>query len=211
MTALAVAACTPTTTSTVTRGDHGNFEISTPSGCGVERWAVKTGTDAAASQVNLSDVHDTTVAALNALPVPTGFSQDAPRLPGAEFTVWRVSATLVEFKMEADSDYHLVLRDDAGNTMIAEIPKPSCVHGVSPFLAGITNARQQFDAKYPSAGNGVFQTAGVPVTVTGVGFFDTLHGQTGAAKNGFEEHPVDDVTFGTPSPAPSTPSPTSTP
>ncbi len=36
-----------------------------------------------------------------------------------------------------------------------------------------------------------------PVTVTGVGFFDFLHGQTGVAPNGIELHSVLDVQFGT--------------
>jgi hypothetical protein len=168
----------------------------------VERWAVKTGTDPAASQVNLSDVHDTTVADLGKLPVPPGFSQDAGRLPdSAEMNVYRVQASLVEFKMEADSDYHLVLHDAAGHTMIAEVPQPACVHGSSPFLAGITSARQEFDAKYPTAGNSVWHSAGVPVTVTGVGFFDTPHGQTGVAPNAIELHPVLDVIFASASPS----------
>jgi Putative Ig domain len=37
----------------------------------------------------------------------------------------------------------------------------------------------------------------VTVTVTGVGFFDFLHGQTGVAPNGIELHAVLDVQFGT--------------
>ena len=41
--------------------------------------------------------------------------------------MFRVSATLTEFKLEADSDYHLVLSDGAGHTMISEIPDPACV------------------------------------------------------------------------------------
>jgi hypothetical protein len=35
----------------------------------------------------------------------------------------------------------------------------------------------------------------VPVTVTGVGFFDRIHGQTGVAPNGIELHPVLDIQF----------------
>jgi hypothetical protein len=167
--------------------------------CGVERWAVKTGTDPAAAQVDLGKVTDTSVAALAALPVPAGWSQDAPRVTGsAEFTVWRVHAILREYKAEADSDYHLVLDAD-GKTMIAEIPAPACVSG-GPFAAGITHARKQFDAVF--APGGFWQPAGVPagvpVAVTGVGFFDALHGQTGVAGNGIELHPVLDIQIGNP-------------
>jgi hypothetical protein len=214
--ALAVVVALAGCTSTITRGvtPHSTFGSgddkahATIYHCGVERWAVKTGTDAAAGQVNLGDVHQSTVAALAALPVPAGFSQDAPRLPPVETTVYQVKATLTAYKMEADSDYHLVLSQTAtladGSTrtytMIAEIPLPGCVGQTSPFLPGITAARAAFDAQFPGAADGQFHQVQVPVTVTGVGFFDTKHGQTGVAPNGFEEHPVDAITFG-PSPS----------
>jgi hypothetical protein len=134
--------------------------------------------------------------------VPPGFGQDAGRIPNsAETQVYRIHATLKEFKQEADSDFHLVLTDGT-NTMIAEIPDPACVHGSSPFLAGIANARKEFTAKY-SPGD-YWQVANVPVVVTGVGFFDTPHGQTGVAPNAIELHPVTDIQFSTnPSSAPS--------
>ncbi|HEX4713356.1 MAG TPA: hypothetical protein VH164_00350, partial [Ktedonobacteraceae bacterium] len=72
----------------------------------------------------------------------------------------------------------------------------------------------KFNAQYTVTSS--FQTANVPVTVTGVGFFDFLHGQTGVAPNGIELHAVLDVQFGsggpTPTPAPTnTPTPTPTP
>jgi hypothetical protein len=35
----------------------------------------------------------------------------------------------------------------------------------------------------------------VPVTVTGVAFFDTLHGQEGVAPNAIELHPIFVITF----------------
>ncbi len=65
----------------------------------------------------------------------------------------------------------------------------------SPLLTSIQKARSEFDATYTPTGS--FQTANVPVTVTGVGFFDFLHGQTGVAPNGIELHAVLDVQFGT--------------
>src|SRR5262249_31008189 len=41
----------------------------------------------------------------------------------------------------------------------------------------------------------VFQTANIPVQVTGVGMFDFLHGQAGVAPNGIELHPVLGIAF----------------
>ena len=209
--ALTLAACTSSATSgpvAAPTGDHGNVEATSPGPataphCGIERWAVKTGTDPAAAQVDLSKITDTSVAALASLPVPAGWSEDASRIAGsAEMQVWRVHATLVKYKAEADSDYHLVLMTADGKTMIAEIPAPACVGDGSPFAAGITHARKQFDQVF--APGAFWQPAGVPVIVTGVGFFDALHGQTGVAQNGIELHPVLDIQIASPnSPSPS--------
>jgi hypothetical protein len=102
-----------------------------------------------------------------------------------------------------------------GNTMISEIPSPACVGSSSVLLPGIQNAHSEFDALYTATSSS--QTANVSVTVTGVGFFDFLHGQTGVAPNGIELHAVLDIQFGTnktPTPLPTVtpiPSPTDTP
>ena len=183
--------------------------LSTTGSCGVERWSVKTGTDADAALINLQSITQTTIATLAAQPAPSSLPSNN-RIQPTETTVFQLHDTLTEFKLENDSDYHLVLSDGAGHTMIAEIPDPACVGSTSPLLSQIKNARSEFDARYTPTGS--FQTANVPVTVTGVGFFDFLHGQAGVAPNGIELHAVLDVQFGaggTPTPAP-TPVPTAT-
>ena len=162
--------------------------------CGVERWSVKTGTDADAGLINLQSTTPSTIALLDALAAPGSLPANN-RVQPTETTVFQLHATLVEYKLEADSDYHLVLTDGSGHTMIAEIPDPSCVGPGSPLLSSIQKSRAEFDAKYTATGS--FQTANVPVTVTGVGFFDFLHGQTGVAPNGIELHAVLDLQFGT--------------
>ena len=162
--------------------------------CGVERWSVKTGTDADASLINLQSTTQTTIATLDALPAPSTLPANN-RIQPTETTIFQLHATLVEYKLEADSDYHLVLNDGTGNTLIGEIPDPTCVGSISLLLPGIQKARSEFDAKYTPTSN--FQTANVPVTVTGVGFFDFPHGQTGVAPNAIELHAVLDVQFGT--------------
>ena len=161
--------------------------------CGVERWSVKTGTDADAGLINLQSTTSTTIASLGALSKPSTLPADS-RIQPTETTVFRLQATLVEYKLEADSDYHLVLADSTGHEMIAEIPDPACVGSGSPLAAGISKARGEFDSKYSVTGS--FQTANTPVTITGVGYFDYLHGQTGVAPNGIELHAVLDVQFG---------------
>ena len=65
----------------------------------------------------------------------------------------------------------------------------------SPFSGGITASRAAFNAMYTPTGS--FQQANVPVTVTGVPMFDFGHGQTGAAPNYIELHPVLSICIGT--------------
>src|SRR6266481_6703341 len=91
--------------------------------CGVERWSVKTGTDADVGLVNLNSATHTTIAALHALPSPNPTPANNRVAPG-ETTQWIVNGTLLEYKLERDSDYHLVIQDGSGNTMVTEIPYP---------------------------------------------------------------------------------------
>jgi hypothetical protein len=160
--------------------------------CGVERWSVKTGTDPDAGLVDLSSSKNTTIASMRAMPAPSPIPSNN-RVTPTETTVWVTNATLTKFKLENDSDYHLVISDAAGNTMIVEIPSPSCVGASSPFLSAIQNARSKFDSQLTATTS--FQTVNIPVQVVGVGMFDFLHGQTGVAPNGIELHPVLDVIF----------------
>ena len=166
--------------------------------CGVERWAVKTGTDVDVGAVNLTPVVQT-IAYLRSLTAP-GTLPASNRVVPTEETTFQIDATLTQYKLENDSDYHLVIQDSSGNTMIAEIPDPACVGASSPFAAKIQAARQKFDAQYTATTS--FQTANVPVRLTGVGFFDFLHGQTGVAPNGIELHTILDIVFNPGSPSP---------
>ena len=160
--------------------------------CGVERWSVKTGTDADIGKVNLNSSSNTTIAAMRAPAAPSPIPANN-RVAPLETTQWIINATLTLYKLESDSDYHLVLQDANGLTMIGEIPSPTCVGAGSPFLSGITNSRNEFNARFTATTS--FQTANIPVKVTGVGMFDFLHGQTGVAPNGIELHPILDIVF----------------
>jgi len=167
--------------------------------CGVERWSVKTGTDPDAGLVNLNSPTNTTIAALRAPAAPNPIPANN-RVSPWETTEWILNATLTLYKLESDSDYHLVLQDAGGLTMIVEIPSPTCVGAGSPFFAGIQNARSEFNARFTATTS--FQTANIPVQIKGVGMFDFLHGQTGVAPNGIELHPVLDVIFNPGNPTP---------
>jgi hypothetical protein len=164
--------------------------------CGVERWSIKTGTDSAESQVNMTP-QNTTIGTLDAIPAPTSLGSSSPRYTYAgspEIQVYRLTnVTLTQYKLESDSDYHLIVTDGS-NTMIAEIPDPACVTS-GAWASAVSSSRAAFDARYAVTTS--FQTANVPVTITGAGFFDILHGQTGVAPNGIELHSVLSICFGT--------------
>jgi hypothetical protein len=81
-----------------------------------------------------------------------------------ETTNYRVAARLVEMKLEDDHDIHPVIAvPSAPSAIIAACGQPSSSH---------------------------FTDISGRATVTGVGFFDIPHGQTGVAPNAIELHPV---------------------
>jgi len=159
--------------------------------CGSFRKSVKNGEDADAHLVDLSQPVPATILTMSGWPAP-------PELPGnnriapIETTVWVVNATLTEYRRSTDQDYHLNLRDDAGNNIISEIPCPCCL-GASHFTSQIAAARSRFDSFLTATGT--LQPANIPVRVVGVGMFDFPHEQIGAAPNHIELHPVLAISF----------------
>ena len=159
-------------------------------GCGVERWAIKTGTDAEAKAISLTAPTAVTIAALRAKAKPSSYPSS--RIGPVEKTLYQLDATLTKYKAESDGDLHLVLQDAAGRTLIVEIPDPACM-GSSPWKASVTAARKTFTARYAPTSS--FKTTSKHILVRGVGFFDKLHGQTGVAPNGIELHAVTGLAF----------------
>lgn len=172
---------------------HGNAELAkfyNASGCGVERWAVKTLTDPAANQVTLA-LQGSNIADLVSIAPPVA---PTDRVGPTETTTFQISGTLTFAKKEADGDYHLVLDDGHGNTMIVEATDPACAHG-SLVLPQIEAVRQQLDTQLPALAAGQVIKPDMAAVVSGVGFFDRLHGQTGVAPNGIELHPLIAITL----------------
>ena len=176
--------------------------------CGTERWPVKVCKDAQANVLftnndisthNLKPAVSTTIQALRAFPVPGPVGNNTPRFNAqAETTTWTIEATIFDYKEEAgahgDNDYHLAIKDSAGRTMIAEIPKPTCLTDTpEPLKSMITQARTDFDAHFTVTGS--FKPTNTKVRITGPGMFDKLHGQKGVAPNGIEIHPVIKIEF----------------
>jgi hypothetical protein len=161
--------------------------------CGVERWSVKVGTDPDASLCDLTKATPVTLSTMRGWPAPATPPSNA-RVAPYETTVWVVHGTLINYKKEDDVDYHLVVQDGAGNTIVTEIPCPCCGIG-SPFQSMMANARSTFDSRLTATTS--FQNPNIPVRLTGVGFFDFIHGQTGVAPNGIEIHTILSIAFPT--------------
>jgi hypothetical protein len=202
---------------------------------GKERWGPKDGTDAQAANIDLTNITSEAVTDLVAIHQPEIPSDDKTRIVPDEMHVYRVQARLVKWKHESDGDYHLVLTDDTlnftdetahppvlptGHSFIGEVPDPKCFSGSdgsfgsqTPFVDGITSARQAMDQRFPNAdqkGNWN-DGAAAHVEVNGIGFFDRPHQQVGRAPNNIEIHPILAIQFlGQPTPA-LTPTATATP
>lgn len=159
--------------------------------CGEERSAVKLGLDADVARVVPHPVA-ASIADLALSPRP-GKTPEDRRAGETELTVYTVRATVAGYKLEADGDYHIVLADEHGRTMIVEIPRPSCAASgrwgsqVAAARAGFEQLLADRHLPRPSA---KLHATRLPIDVTGVGFFDKIHGQSGVARNGIELHPV---------------------
>src|ERR1700694_106511 len=113
--------------------------------CGSERWNIKTGCDAAAADIDLDPGHalDTSIADLRDLDPPSDIRHFEGRAPGVEDQLFVIEGTLTMFKSESDNDLHLVLTDGS-KSMIAEIPKPTCVTSSSPFHDAVHDVHECF-------------------------------------------------------------------
>jgi hypothetical protein len=116
-----------------------------------------------------------TVAHLVSVPRPSSLPPSS-RL-AFERRIFTVTAAVTLDRTEADLDHHLVLTS-AGKTMIAETPSPVCTQGATAY-----RRRQMSNSRNVAR-------ICARARVTGVAFFDFLHGQTGVAPNGIELHPV---------------------
>ena len=166
------------------------FALSAPmaSACGKERWSVKTVTDKDAAKVQEAPTPGT----INQLrqiaaPINPNVRPDSRYSP-TELTTYEVTGYITLLKAEADQDYHLVLADDTGRTMIVESTHPDCALK-SRFKTEIDQARAALDQAFKGPISKPIKTRRL-ATVTGVGFFDHIHGQTGVALNGIELHPI---------------------
>lgn len=157
--------------------------------CGEERWAIKTLSDPDTTLINFDTIVQTSIEEQISLPKPL-------KVKGArmlsETTQYELTAYITGYKLEADRDIHIVISDEENNEMVVEIVDPECesVKETSRYQQ-LTDLRSWF---YDNVGRPVprFKVLAQPieVVITGIGYYDFIHGQKGMAKNGREIHPV---------------------
>jgi len=159
--------------------------------CPVERAAVKLLNDKDAHAVMEGPIQASTIHDLITHAAPTKqelLDATATRFPAEKMKV-EVSAMVTGYKKESDLDFHIVLSDPStGQTMIAEIPSGSCMP--IEYAGEFSALQKQFASDFGKPTARYKQVTPEKVKITGIVFFDFLHGQTGVAPNGVELHPV---------------------
>lgn len=200
--------------------------VSAAAACGgSERWPVKVASDPEAHEIDAGNVTDISIADFNKLkPSDVIASNDEFDRMEIEKRVYRVHGFLALYKLEPDGDYHLAATDETGkvtkggqgstptgHSFVAEIPGSKCFagkHGQYPaksvFASEIAGSRKAFEAGVANLNAKAIAPGSVPVTITGVVFFDFDHGQVGRASvhkdaNGkrlvIELHPILAIKF----------------
>lgn len=121
---------------------------------------------------------------------PPLWSARAPRWP-EESVPFDVDALLYAYKLAPDQDVHLIIADEQGWMMVAEIPHPNCAANPAAREV-IANARAALISMLPKPPSSGLRELVRPVRLRlrGMLFFDESHSQTGSALNGVELHPV---------------------
>jgi hypothetical protein len=163
--------------------------------CGVERWHIKTLDDAYVKTIKWTPTR-VTVTTMDGYAVPSGYSSsnDTTRYAPHETTSYIIRGVLVGWKKETDHDFHIVIADpnSPSHTMIIEPPDLTCSMAcASNFGNYYSSVRAKMVACFGNPPSSFTNfPAGIIVDVTGVAYYDPLHGQTGVAPNGIELHPL---------------------
>jgi len=159
-------------------------------GCNVRLKGLKTLSDPERNLVNLSP-KNTTAAAINALPQP----YPTPKTRTTDFSrhVWRVTAQIIKFKLEGDSDIKLVLFDENAY-LIAEMPVAQCLPKKARDRRAIVAARKRFETRCGKPTK-QWKQLGAIATISGVGFFDIPDTRKPQAGNSAQLQPLTAIEF----------------
>lgn len=173
-------------------GSENRGEVRAAIRCGGWRQKVKTLQDRRARLVRSTPVA-TNVRALRRKRAPRHLGSRTARRRGVERRTYTLKARLVAARRERDHDIHLVIAGTARPrvTMIVEFPDVRCARRASQANRNAMGAaRFNLLQSCGPIGRKRFKRLKGTATITGVGFFDFIHGQRGVAPNGIELHPV---------------------
>ena len=155
--------------------------------CGSERWNVKILQDAEADDINFAPVASTVHKQLHFL--KPDYHEDNPR-DLTEKRVYKIKCILIQYMLEDDSDWHLVVKDlMTGEKMVVEIPDLDCIDQSNPHFSKIDISRKRLVARVgPVKKTPRIPPPGTKLQITGVGFFDKKNHPIGF--KGREIHPV---------------------
>jgi len=155
-----------------------------------KRWPVKTLSDKDTILVDFKNIVKSSVHEQVSFKRPEG--KINTRLT-SETTVYSLDCYIIGFVKELDRDIHVVIKDSkTEETMVVEIPIyiDDNIKNTSRYLQ-FKKLREWFVNNIGEP-HTIFKKLKKPILVTlsGVGFWDTVHGQKGMAANGREIHPV---------------------
>ena len=162
------------------------------------RWSVKTLTDRDAARLVFGKVRASSVAEQTRMPMPK-LTQESPRQPFSEDSLFTIDALLLAVKIESDGDFHVIIRDlQTDSTMLAEIPDPDAAWTTPCSHSEEFRAAREAIGRIAEPTYGSLRHLEVPIRIrlTGVGFFDPVHfmpSEEGIPANWREIHPVVNV------------------
>jgi hypothetical protein len=149
--------------------------------CPYERGSVKEGSDADHYKVTTT-VNYTTISYLRGRAKPSTYPRNN-RLYPYEDRTWQVNSVyLTQWKQESDGDFHLVLKNSAGRSMIAEVPYGGCVPSSSRWRAAIAGVRSTVTGHVSVTRSWHYGKR--LVDIRGIAMFDPPHGPTTSPPTG---------------------------
>ena len=159
--------------------------------CGHERWNIKTLSDIDTSRINFKQIIPSTIHEQILFPKPSRLPNF--RLPLLETLIYTIDCYIIGYKLEADKDIHFIIEDPiTKERMVAELPSPLCSNIQKTSRYNLFVSLQNYVKNNIGKATTKFNYLKTPilVTMTGVGYFDFIHGQNGMPKNGREIHPI---------------------
>jgi hypothetical protein len=161
--------------------------------CGSWRWDVKTASDDRAKGVNYRPVSKG-IGYLRNVYAPGGLSEDTQRIrKSPEMRTYRIHGDIIKAIREPDHDVHFIVSVPGKplRSMVVEFPDVACDGAAQSYKKSkIAQARAAMFADCGDISSSDWTYLSGTATITGIGFYDESHGQSGASPNGIELHPV---------------------